>query len=172
MRGLVEEITLEARGVAATADQLRLFNDESRRDMRAAERALARVRAELGTASVVRARLREGHLPEAGFLWEPYETLVPPEAVERGERMLVRRLFARAEALPPRPNHLRDDGWLIRGREHGPVESFIGPYVVSGGWWVRPVHREYHFARTRRGDLLWVFYDKRRRRWYQQGRVE
>ena len=172
LRGLVEEITLEARGVEATAEQLRLFNDESRRDMRAAERALARVRAELGAASVVRARLREGHLPEAGFLWEPYETLVPPEAVERGERMLVRRLFSRAEPLPPRPNHLRDDGWLIRGREHGPVESFVGPYVVSGGWWVRPVHREYHFARTRRGDLLWVFYDKRRRRWYQQGRVE
>jgi protein ImuB len=47
-----------------------------------------------------------------------------------------------------------------------------GPYVLSGGWWVRPVHREYYYARTERGDLLWVFYDRPRRRWFLQGGVE
>jgi len=47
----------------------------------------------------------------------------------------------------------------------------IGPYVVSGGWWARPVHREYHFAETLRGDLLWVYYDRQRRRWFLQGEV-
>jgi len=45
--------------------------------------------------------------------------------------------------------------------------------VVSGGWWNgNGVHREYHFAETGRGDLLWVFYDRPRRRWFLQGRVE
>jgi protein ImuB len=44
---------------------------------------------------------------------------------------------------------------------------------VSGGWWNgRGVHREYHFAETGGGDVLWVFYDRPRRRWFLQGRVE
>ena len=53
-----------------------------------------------------------------------------------------------------------------------PVIRFQGPYVVSGGWWNRPIHREYHYAETQKGDLLWVFYDKPRRRWFLHGRVE
>jgi protein ImuB len=52
------------------------------------------------------------------------------------------------------------------------VIRVLGPYVISGGWWAGDVHREYHFAETRRGDLLWVFYDRRRRRWFHHGRVE
>jgi protein ImuB len=34
------------------------------------------------------------------------------------------------------------------------------------------VHREYHFAETHRGDCLWVYYDRARRRWFQHGAVE
>jgi protein ImuB len=58
------------------------------------------------------------------------------------------------------------------GLEAGPVVNIWGPYIVSGGWWVRPVHREYYFAETRKGDLLWMYYDRPRRRWFLQGRVE
>jgi protein ImuB len=168
----VEEMTAEVHGVRARGDQLRLFADGSRRNLAAAGRALARLRAEFGPAAVVRARLREGHLPEAGFLWEPLEGIDAPEARRVAERTLVRRLYQRPAALPPRPNTLRDDSWIARGTDYGPVEEFTGPYVVSGGWWVKPVHRDYHFAHTRRGDLLWVYFDRRRRRWFLQGRVE
>jgi len=48
----------------------------------------------------------------------------------------------------------------------------MGPYVVSGGWWASTVHREYYFIETRRGDLLWTFYDRKRRRWFLHGKVE
>jgi len=58
------------------------------------------------------------------------------------------------------------------GLEFGPVVRLLGPYVVSGGWWMSTVHREYHFVETRRGDLLWTYYDRKRRRWYLQGTVE
>ena len=61
---------------------------------------------------------------------------------------------------------------MLRGLEQGPVSQVHGPYVVSGGWWTRHVHREYHFAETRGGELLWVYYDRVRRRWFLQGRVE
>jgi protein ImuB len=61
---------------------------------------------------------------------------------------------------------------MLHGLEQGPVVRVDGPYVVAGGWWNRPVHREYHFAETRKGDLLWVYYDRMRRRWFLHGRVE
>jgi hypothetical protein len=34
------------------------------------------------------------------------------------------------------------------------------------------VHRAYHFAELRRGDCLWVYYDRNRRHWFWQGAVE
>jgi len=170
----VEELELKVEGVRAPGEQLRLFVENPRRDLKSASRALARVRAELGSHAVARARLNDGHLPEATFLWEPLEDLqaLKPAQQQLGAKTtLVRRIHTRRVALPPRPHHLRDDGWLIRGAEHGAVTRMTGPYIISGGWWARPVHREYHFAETVRGDLLWVYYDRRRRKWFLHGEV-
>jgi protein ImuB len=55
---------------------------------------------------------------------------------------------------------------------HGRVENMAGPYIVSGGWWNRELHREYHYASTENGEILWVYYDRQRRRWFLAGRVE
>jgi hypothetical protein len=52
------------------------------------------------------------------------------------------------------------------------LRNLQGPYAVSGGWWAREQHRDYYFAESVRGELLWVYHDRRRGRWYQQGRVE
>jgi hypothetical protein len=64
----------------ASAEQLSLFAQRPRRDLRAASEAVARLRAELGDAAVVRAVLREGHLPEARFGWEPIAAVPAPRA--------------------------------------------------------------------------------------------
>jgi protein ImuB len=74
----------------------------------------------------------------------------------------------------PLPSRSRNepDGWMLRGLQHGPVIRTQGPHIVSGGWWNRPVHREYHFAETQQGELLWIFYDRVRRKWFMHGRVE
>jgi protein ImuB len=146
----VGEVVLVARGVAASSRQVELFAERTRRDRRAGERALARVRAGLGDGAVVSARLREGHLPEASFTWEPCAALTEATPREIEPDRLIRRIHVRPLALPPRERH-EPDGWMLRGLDQGPVQRVLGPYVVSGGWWARPAHREYHFAETRQG---------------------
>ena len=181
----VEEIELMAGATPATAEQLRLFvqqpvlSEVEGRDLDAANRALARLRAEFGDASVVRAKLTDGHLPEARFAWEPLARVELPTCpehcrrgpTERRPRTLVRRIMAKPVSLPSQPRS-RDDGWLLLGPRYGAVEKLSGPYLISGGWWNREIHREYYFAETRRGDLLWIYYDRHRRRWFLQGWVE
>ncbi len=161
-----------ADAAAASREQLAMFAAKPRRDLRAANEALARVRAELGDDAVVRAVLRDGHLPEASFGWERLVHVEPARPEPKLVRPLVRRLHARPQQLPPQARQVRDDGWLLSGLEHGAVVRILGPYVVSGGWWAHEIHREYHFAELRRGDCLWVYYDRQRRRWFCHGAVQ
>ena len=167
----VIELALDAESAPATREQLELFADRPRRDPAAARRALARLRAEFGSLAVVRAELRPGHLPEAGFRWTPLRKF-PAAAPERVLfRPLVRRIYHRPVPLPHRRRH-EEDGWQMRGHGDPAVDAMLGPFVVSGGWWRVEVAREYHFARNRKGDWLWVFRDRNRRRWFLHGRVE
>ena len=181
----VTEVRVAGRAVATAAVQQGLFSDRPRRDRAAAERALARVRAEFGDEAVVRALLCEAHLPEARFAWEPFGTVPPPEPREVACRPMVRRILARALALPadprPRPGigekrglepDPEPDSRSVRDEGAGYVRDLAGPYLVSGGWWRSAVHREYYFVRMRDGDMLWVYYDRQRRRWRWHGRVE
>ncbi len=176
----VVEIELRAESCAATSEQLRLFTERPMRDLDAANRALARLRAEFGDESVVCAKLADGHLPEARFTWEPIDRIKLPRNHLNGSnglnssslKVLVRRIAAKPRRLAGGPYHSHEDGWLILGPKHGTIDKLTGPYVFSGGWWNREIQREYYFAETRRGDLLWLYYDRVRRRWFWQGAVE
>ena len=168
----VNAVRVWADEVSATRDQLALFAQKPRRDLGAANEALARLRAELGDAAIVRAVLREGHLPEASFGWERLTEVVPAAPTTRALVCLVRRVFARPRPLPAQARLARDDGWLLSGLEHGAVVRIAGPYIVSGGWWTHEQHREYHFAELRRGDCMWVYFDRQRRSWFWQGTVQ
>jgi len=166
----VMEIGLVAREVAAVDKQRELFAGGKRRDLEAGARALARVKATLGDDAVVRAGLRDAHLPEARFEWAPLAAL--PEAHPRvvPEPRLIRRLYATPVPLAPRERH-EPDGWMLRGLEQGPVTRVNGPYAITGFWWRDPVARDYHFAETKTGEQLWVFYDRGKNRWYLQGEL-
>jgi protein ImuB len=173
----VVEIELRAESCAATSEQLRLFTERPTRDLDAANRALARLRAEFGDEAVVSAKLTDGYLPEARFTWEPLSRIKLPRNDLNGlnsptVKVMVRRISAKPRRLAGGPYHSHEDGWLILGHKHGTIDKLIGPYVFSGGWWNREIQREYYFAETRRGDLLWLYYDRVRRRWFWQGSIE
>ena len=66
----VEQLVLEAEGRTHHGEQRMTPGEAPERDLAAAGRALARLRARFGEDSVVRAQLREAHLPEAKFRYE------------------------------------------------------------------------------------------------------
>ena len=167
----VIEIDLTVSPARATREQLRLFQEETRRDLRAADRAVARIRAEFGDGSVVRAALTDGHLPEAAFAWLPLDHVVHPVPTPAGVRPLVRRFFVAPRRVPSSQQRELDDR-VSQGARHGRVVQMCGPYVVSGGWWRVLVHREYYFAGAGGRAWSWIYYDRRRRAWFQQGVVE
>ena len=167
----VTTVHMELEGGAASHTQGDLFAARPQRDSAAAARAMARVRADLGDGAVVRAVLRDGHLPEARFSWEPATTVPMPQPRAVKSPPLVRRIFSKP--LPFSAGRRREAGAeLIRHIDEGTVRETFGPYIVSGGWWTREVQREYYFVRTAGGRSLWMFYDRRRMGWFIQGEVE
>jgi protein ImuB len=167
----VTGIEIECEGSPGVHTQTELFATRATRDAAAAARAMARVRAELGDDSVVRAVLHEGHLPEARFDWERVDALPEPKPRAVKSTPLVRRMHSRA--IPFSPGRHRDaQAELIRHIDEGTVRETLGPFIVSGGWWTREVQREYYFVRTSNHRVLWMYYDRPRQGWFIQGEVE
>lgn len=182
-------LVLRARGEAYVPEQPGLYQGPgealSTGPQKASE-ALAQIQAEFGENSLVRLETRDAHLPRGRYRCQPVspEKAVLPTASDRGfpkaffetrTPRLIRRIYDQPLILPHRGSG-EPDGWLLRGIEHGPVQSFAGPYRICGGWWRllsgRPISRDYFFVRLKRGDVCWVFFDRERRSWFLEGRVE
>ena len=172
LSGPAEEIVLRAQGVPWCADPIRLFPEHPRRDLAAGRRALARLAAALGEGAVVRARLKDGHLPEARFAWEPVDQITLPKPRARASHALVRRIWAKPRPLSLGARGDADSRVTATGSPPYPGSPVSGPSIISGGWWRRDVHREYYFVNAPLGDVVWVYYDRIRRRWFIHGRVE
>ena len=145
---------------------------------------------EFGDDAVLRATLKDGHLPEARFTLVPctqlhspsissspfekggrgdfQDTSSPPSKAKGG---LVRRIYRRPVPLQTRPV-VGPRGAHLLGMSEAPATRITGPFIVSGGWWHREVHREYYFTETEKGEILWVYFDSRRRRWFIHGVVD
>lgn len=162
---------VSAMAVPATAEQLRMFQENPRRDLAAAARAFARLRAAFGCDDVVvKPVMRDRHSPEGSFAWEPLYALSLPHPRPDASGMLVREILAQSEPLPHHPQQ-GPDGWLLGGLTRGPVAQLSGPYRLTGGWWRSGLDRDYYFAEMHRGEILWVYYDRQRRRWFLQGEI-
>jgi len=167
----VTEMTIVVQSVTVTSKQGDLFSEKSPRDLPAAGRAFARLRAEFGEDAVVTARLRDAHLPEAQFVWEPVHEITPPRPRNVRLPPLVRRIFQKPRLVSHgRPR--APDEQLNSFIDDGLISEPIGPYIVSGGWWVKEVRRDYYYVQTRHDRSLWIYYDRLRKRWFLHGAVE
>jgi protein ImuB len=160
----VVEVELCAHTTRADKKQLQIFlsdpfSGKTRRDLDAANRALARLRAEFGNERVVQACLQDGHLPESSFGWKSIERMEPAHPQQVEVRPLIRRIRRRPAPV-----------------SHGRLEinqklDLVGPFVISGGWWAGGVHRDYHFAEDEDGEIVWIYWDDRRERWFRHGEL-
>jgi protein ImuB len=169
LEGGVEKICLSARRIAARDEQQELFRRRPKRDLDAGARAFARIRAEFGNQAIRSARIQDQHLPEQQFNWEPADKpLLGSPTSDGKDPILIRRILGKPVPLSP---SFRMERVAPPGRTVG------GPYIVSGGWWVRDERREYYFtedavAGVRGPRLRWLYYDRNENRWMLQGFVD
>jgi protein ImuB len=167
----VVDVRLEAEFVGVVREQMMFFPEQRRRDLTAANRALARVRAEFGDGAVCAARMVEAHLPEARVALEPVARLARAQPRKVRLAPVVRRILWQPEpaVLCPAPPPARTNGaasvrsadlnlasrraaaghpagMILRGA--GFIAEAAGPFVVSGGWWRREVVRDYWYVRV------------------------
>jgi protein ImuB len=155
-RGVLR-VALTLHGARGEARQLGLFVQRPRRDLAAAARAFAGLRAAFGDDVVVRAKLVAEHWPECAFEWQPLAAVGAPRAAQvPRERPLVRRI-----ASSPAPLSLA----------RGAVERWSPPVALAGRWWADEIDRRYAYAALKTGELLWLYDDRCERRWYVHARL-
>jgi protein ImuB len=117
-----------------------------------APQLVERLRARLGEQAVYGVDLVPEHRPEAA--WRRVHELRPSSA----------RMDVRVAGIP-RPV------WLL----HEPLavlkpQILQGPERIESGWWDgKGVARDYYVARQSQGARLWVFQERRSKRWYVHG---
>ncbi|MDD5296373.1 MAG: DNA polymerase Y family protein [Rhodocyclaceae bacterium] len=123
-----------------------------------------RLHARLGSGRVHALRTEADHRPEAAWRAAPVldaagkaQTPGPGVAAPRPVWLL----------RAPRPLPCRDG----TPDYHGPLILLQGPERIEAGWWDdRPAGRDYYVAKSRRGELLWVYRDHRAApEWYLHG---
>ncbi|HMD29876.1 MAG TPA: DNA polymerase Y family protein [Steroidobacteraceae bacterium] len=152
VRGM-ELISGPLRGLSASS--LDVFAGLGAGSRDTAPQLVERLRARLGEAAVYGVVLIPEHRPEAA--WRRVHELRLTSATKSGERMIDPKM--------PRPV------WLLD--EPVPVikpEILQGPERIESGWWDgKGVARDYYVARQSHGAKLWVFQERRSKRWYLHG---
>lgn len=133
--------------------------------------ALARVRAEFGEDVVGRLEVGETHLPEARHRWVEFTRLDVPAPHPRWTATSLRRLLNSRRTLTRDAAETELMEWFSRMRGANPCVRIQGPYVIAGAWWHTSVERAYYYVFLQRGEVLWVYYDRVRKRWFLQGEV-
>jgi protein ImuB len=174
--------------VPALAEQIDLF-EAARPDPDALATALSRLQGRWGLEAVVRPEAVDSHRPEKTGRWEPVDLMSEirrggpggngngrvgkggptPAAVDvLGTPSLVLRLWPRPQPLEVRIEAGQIGAVAVDGSWRA-VRTLQGPERLSGDWWEDHYQREYYRVSTAAGDLLWVFYDPRRRGWFWHG---
>jgi len=147
------------------------------RDLGAADAALERLRAELGTDAIVRAEARDTHRPERAGIWRAVGAPLSGEPLDVGSRLLshASRLTlpaARRAFDPPETVEVICDGDTPREvtwRGHRiSVTRAVGPERLSGDWWDDGYRRDYWHCDSLAGEMT-LFLDRADDAWRLQG---
>lgn len=155
----VTHLAIRLEGMRVHGLQLELLAESHKRDIVAAARAIARLHATFGPGCTSHPSPRDAHMPEARFSWARTNSVALPRALSDGELPLVRRV--------PREPHPLGTRLTALG-----IVALHGPYRIEGRWWSAPLSRDYYFAETADGSVLWLYRDALRKLWFSYGEVD
>lgn len=158
-----------ARDADQNVQQERWEGVEKTRRPDALLQGLAQVRAELSKDAVGRLACVDAHLPEVRNQWTSCNALDAPAPHPRWTPVSLRRMHPKMRVLATATPEASLDAWLKQQRHA--YRAIMGPYVVAGGWWERPVERAYYYVFLETGEVLWLYYDRMRKNWFSQGEV-
>jgi protein ImuB len=182
-RALLDSWTLDAPviavrvAIAATAPLSGEQGDlltTSWRDLGAADAALERLRAELGTGVVVRAQAQDTHRPERAGIWE--ELTSDGRTVGLSDRQTVRPVSSAHRSLdPPEKVDVICDGETPRSvmwrGQRTAVTRATGPERLSGDWWDDGYRRDYWRCESVAGEAV-VYLDRADDSWRLQAWID
>ena len=165
--GAAEAVRIAALTVPERNIQTELFPSSSTESFQEVDKVFSRLRAIFGNSCVQRARLEDEHLPELSYSWENLERLrlggeksgVEEQNVVEEQNLDRRRAVRRIFAHPRTPPHLH-------------VPKLWGPYPLSSRWWSEEQRRDYFYAETSNGEILWLYFDRLGKQWLQIGVLE
>jgi protein ImuB len=143
-----------------------------------ASQLVERLRARFGEQAVYGIRPIAEHRPEAA--WQRVEALrMEAETQPDAARLdVVRPDVARPDVARPdvaRPVWLLDEPTQLRASEArqislDPAVLEEGPERIESGWWDgKGIARDYYILRRAGGARLWIFQERRSKRWYLHG---
>jgi protein ImuB len=136
------------------------------------QRLVERLRARLGEAAVYGVAAIPDHRPEAA--WRRVQEL----SLDSGRSPVANLAAVTAAAAMsldpmPRPLWLFDTPVLLADAESPRRQGWVlehGPERIESGWWDgKGVARDYYCVRESHGGKLWIFQERRTKRWYWHG---
>lgn len=178
--GGIDRIEVSAEEIKPIHRNGELFDSVRRQATEAGRRAFALIRARFGNDSIRRPILLDEHLPEKRYAWEQVDTPLFPSVVKRSETSSARSSKTLSEAGQENTALARTSRVVRRLYEldaprelDGKTARLIaGPFVYTGNWWRPEEQREYFFARSREGELLWIYRETGREVFRVQGVVD
>lgn len=156
-----------------TPDNASLLPDQSSRSQ-PWRHLYEQLHARLGNGQVFALQSADDHRPERA--WRPASALSAMAEQAGGAMVPAKNPLAwmgASSRRQPRPAQGYRPVWLLRAPEplssrddtpdyHGPLDLLTGPERIEAGWWDgSPASRDYYVAKSRRGELLWVYRDHR-----------
>jgi protein ImuB len=142
-----------------------LFSVMAARDLEAGARAVALLKARFGNDAVVRARLKDSHILEEQFAWDPIDSL-GQGCVPQPDGSVRRRTAVRRILLTPERHHIT----------RSVLSDSDGPFKICDRWWTadgeESVERDYYYLKEKRGPIRWIYFDRRALAWFLQGVVD
>jgi protein ImuB len=114
------------------------------------------------------------HLPEQSYSlktdWP--KDFSPKDLIEWSEKAIsVKSVYAKGLAKSPRPSLLLKEPLALSkvSLDHLKILTRVPTERIQTSWWKNLEERDYYFALSREGQLLWVYQDLKSERYFLQG---